>query len=146
MEATKAVNLEYSISSDREEVPKVVDEIMTFLLENTPVIAFDYVFDVKVVLSELVSNAVLHGNNSDILKPVDINVIYSKGVLEFIVTDRGEEFTPENIEHEETLFCESSRGISICHILCKKLIYKFIEGKGNSARAVFILKESKGGK
>ena len=145
METTKTINLEYSICSDREEVPKVVNEIMAFLQENTPIAGCDCFFDIKVVLSELISNAVIHGNGCDILKLVDINIIYYNEVLEFIITDRGEEFTPEDKE-QETLLCESNRGISICHILCKKLLYKFIEGKGNSARAVFILKEYKGGR
>lgn len=145
MAAIKTINLEYSIYSDREEVHKIVNEIMSLLHENTPIADCECSFDIKIVLSELISNAVIHGNNCDKLKPVDINVVFDGGILEVIVTDRGKEFTPEDRQNE-TLLCESNRGISICHILCKKLIYEFIEGKGNSAKAVFILKEYKGGK
>ncbi len=119
-------------------VPIVVDEIMTYLSATTLINGCDCVFDIKIVLNELISNAVIHGNGEDSSKPVDINLVYDGEILEFTIIDRGEEFTPEDKE-EETLLCESSRGISICHILCKKLIYEFIEGRGNSAKAVFKL-------
>ena len=119
-------------------VPIVVNEIMTYLSANTIIDGCDCVFDIKVVLNELISNAVIHGNGEDLSKPVDINLVYDGEILEFTIIDRGEEFTPENKE-EEKLLCESNRGISMCHILCKKLIYKFIEGLGNSAKAVFKL-------
>lgn len=138
MTVTKTINSKYSIVSKREMVPLVVKEIMTYLSENTLIDGCDCVFDIRVVLNELISNAVIHGNGEDSTKPVDINLVFDGEILEFTIIDRGEEFTPEDKE-EETLLCESSRGISICHILCKKLIYEFIEGCGNSAKAVFKL-------
>ena len=138
MAITKNINSKYSIISKREMVPIVVDEIMTYLSATTLINGCDCVFDIKIVLNELISNAVIHGNGEDSSKPVDINLVYDGEILEFTIIDRGEEFTPEDKE-EETLLCESSRGISICHILCKKLIYEFIEGRGNSAKAVFKL-------
>lgn len=139
MTTIKTLQSEYSIESRRELVPGVVNDIMEYLKANTPIASCDCFFDIKVVLSELISNAVIHGNGEKSLKPVDITVFNNNKSIEFLIVDRGVEFTPENKE-EEKLLCESSRGISICHILCKKLIYSFIEGKGNSARAVFILK------
>lgn len=145
MALTNTINLEYSIYSDRKEVPKVINQIMTFLKEQTLLSDCECMFDVKVVLNELISNAVIHGNRCDKSKPVDITVIYDGVSLEFTIIDRGQEFTEINTE-KETLLCEDHRGISICHVLCKKLIYEFIEGRGNSARAVFILKEYIGGK
>lgn len=139
MTTIKTLQSEYSIESRRELVPGVVNDIMEYLKHNTPIAGCDCLFDIKVVLSELISNAVIHGNGEEPLKPVDITVFHDDNSIEFLIVDRGVEFTPANKE-EEKLLCESNRGISICHILCKKLIYKFIEGKGNSARAVFILK------
>jgi len=136
---TKIIQSEYSIQSRRELVPGVVNDIMAYLKKNTSIAGCECVFDIKVVLSELISNAVIHGNGEDPSKQVDIKVFFNDMSIEFLIIDRGVEFTPEDKE-EEKLLCESSRGISICHILCKKLIYKYIVGKGNSARAVFILK------
>jgi len=133
---TKTFNSKYSIISKREMVPVVVNEIMAYLGENTPIGGCNCAFDIKVVLNELISNAVIHGNDEDLSKPVDINLVFDGKMLEFTILDRGEEFTPED-KGEETLLSESGRGISICHILCKKLIYEFIEGRGNSAKAVF---------
>ena len=138
MAATKTINSKYSIISKREMVPVVVNEIMTYLSANTLIDGCSCVLDIKVVLNELISNAVIHGNGEDLSKSVDINIVFDGEMLEFTIIDRGEEFTPEDKE-EETLLCESNRGISICHILCKKLIYEFIEGRGNSAKAVFKL-------
>lgn len=138
MKAIKTIHFEYSINSRRELVPGVVNDIIEYLKIHTPIVGCECVFDIKVVLNELISNAVIHGNGEDPSKPVDIDVYYDGKNIECIVIDRGVEFTPEN-KKEEQLLCESRRGISICHILCKKLIYEYIEGKGNSARAVFIL-------
>ncbi len=138
MALTKNINSKYSIISDRKLVPIVVKEIMTYLSEHTPIEGCDCVYDIKVVLNELISNAVIHGNGEDSSKSVDINLVYDGEILEFTIIDRGVEFTLDDKE-EEKLLCESSRGISICHILCKKLIYEFIEGCGNSAKAVFKL-------
>lgn len=138
MEATKTIKSKYSIISKREMVPVVVNEIMTYLSKSTPIEDCDCVFDIKVVLNELISNAVIHGNEEDSSKPVDISLVYDGEILEFIIVDRGVEFTPED-KKEEKLLCENSRGISMCHILCKTLTYKFIEGCGNSAKAVFKL-------
>jgi superoxide reductase len=140
--ATKTFHKEYSIRSKRELIPKVVQEIMAYLEQNTPINGCECRFDIKVVLNELISNAAFHGNCGDESKPVDIKVAYDGRSLEFLIVDRGCEFTPDDIE-EEKLLCENNRGISICHILCKKLKYKFIEGVGNSAKAVFILKSEK---
>ena len=139
MTTIKNFQSEYSIKSRRELVPGVVNDIMEYLKANTHIAGCDCFFDIKVVLSELISNAVIHGNGEELSKPVDITVSHDDKSIELLIVDRGVEFTPENKE-EEKLLCENNRGISICHILCKKLIYQFIEGKGNSARAVFILK------
>ena len=138
MAVTKTINSEYSIISKREMVPIVVNKIMAYLSANTPIGSCGYVFDIRVVLNELISNAVIHGNEEDLSKSVDINIVFDGEMLEFTIIDRGEEFTPDDKE-EKPLVCESGRGISICHILCKKLIYEFIEGRGNSAKAVFKL-------
>lgn len=139
MELTKTIDLKYSIMSKRELVPGVVNKIMAYLEEHTPIAGCDCIFDIKVVLSELVSNAVIHGNGEDSSKPVDIQVQFDGEKIELLIVDRGVAFTPEE-KREEKLTCVSGRGISICHILCKKLRYEFIEGRGNSAKAVFILK------
>ncbi len=145
MTATKTIHVKYSINSCRDRIPEVVNGIMAYLKKNTPVSNYDCIYDIKVVLNELISNAVIHGNCENSKKTVDINVSYDGEKLEFLIIDRGVEFTPED-KIEENLMCESNRGISICHILCKNLIYAYIEGLGNSAKAVFILKKKEGEK
>ena len=94
----------------------------------------------KVVLSELMINAIIHGNGGKSEKPVDVSVDILSDKIRVKVTDRGFSFKPDKCKKDDIL-CESGRGLSICHILCRKLEYSFEEGKGNSATAVFYIKE-----
>ena len=144
MITTETIHRKYSIESSRKRVSEIAGEIVRYLQEETPVSGCECVFDIKVVLNELIANAVIHGNEEDRTKPVDITVSYNEKMLEFTVADRGKKFIPSDTV-EEKLLCESNRGISMCHILCKKIKYSYTEGVGNSVKAVFILKEIIGG-
>ena len=64
--------------------------------------------NISVCIVEAVSNAIQHGNESDVTKIVTLEYIYENKVLEFVVKDEGEGFImesvpdptlPENIEN-----------------------------------------------
>lgn len=130
----------YTIQSSKEFVPTAVGSVLDFIKDETSISGCHCIHDIKVVLSELLVNAIVHGNNGRTEKPVDIHVDIESDTIRIRVTDRGPSFKPDN-DREEDILSECGRGISICHILCRKLDYSFEEGKGNSATAVFYIKE-----
>ncbi|MBN2558411.1 MAG: ATP-binding protein [Clostridia bacterium] len=143
MIATETFHNEYRIFSERMNIPPVVEDIMEYVRYKTIVSGCSCLFDIKVVLSELISNAVIHGNGEDAGKPVDIVVDLGMERIEFKITDRGPAFEPSG--DYGSLLCENGRGISICSILCKKLEYSYDKKIGNSVKAVFYIKNPEGG-
>jgi serine/threonine-protein kinase RsbW len=129
----------YTIESRKEFVPTTVGSVVDFIEGETSISNCECLHDIKVVLSELLINAIVHGNSGKSEKPVDIYVDIESDLIRIRVTDRGPSFKPDK-DREDDILSECGRGISICHILCRKLEYSFEEGKGNSATAVFYIK------
>lgn len=134
----------FTILSSKCNVPGVVSEIIDYLKDGTKITGCSCINDIRVVLSELISNAVIHGNSADVKKPVDIIAEIIGDRIVCRITDRGPAFVPGNLEKED-LLCESGRGIKICHILCTKMEYSYEEGIGNSVTVAFYIKDIEGG-
>ena len=78
-------------------------------------------------LTELVNNAILHGNKSDPQKKVTIEVHFTVNELEVIVRDEGEGFDPEALENPidpENLLKESGRGIFLVEQLVGPVTFR----------------------
>jgi serine/threonine-protein kinase RsbW len=80
-------------------------------------------FEIKVVLDELLQNAIIHGNNKDSSKQVKIRTGINNSHVYFIVEDEGEGFESNCIGQSESILdiCdlkESGRGILIVKSLC----------------------------
>lgn len=140
MKATDMTCRQYTIQSAKENVPVTVNSVVDYIESKTGISGCDCIRDIKIVLSELLINAIVHGNSNNFQKPVDINVDIDSERIVIKITDRGPSFKPCK-EAEEELLSENGRGLNICHILCRKLDYSFEKGKGNSATAVFYIKE-----
>lgn len=87
-------------------------------------------------LTELVNNAILHGNQSDPQKKVTITVTLQHNVLEVSVRDEGEGFDPDALEDPvapENLMKESGRGIFLVEQLVGPVTFKKLE-TGTEAR------------
>lgn len=54
-------------------------------------------FGIDMVVREAVTNAVLHGNQQDETKEVDLTFVTSPQALEILVRDRGEGFNPDSV-------------------------------------------------
>ena len=86
------------IVSDTKHIVPIVEDILCFLKEDI-VFSEELFFDVKVILNELMINAIIHGNKKDISKKVFIKVgICDKKQLCMIVEDQG-------IQTNNTLYC-----------------------------------------
>jgi len=116
------------ISSDAYEVCKEVRTILD-RLKMTSGIDTEQSFDIKVILSELLQNAIKHGNSMDHNKKilVDVWLQDNSKVLGICVTDQGNGFdvskaincNKKNMFDCDPLFTdESGRGLFIVQNLC----------------------------
>ena len=78
------------------------------------------VANIAISVSELVNNAILHGNKSASDKVVTVTISKSNDCVEICVTDQGSGFDPSNIENptdDANLMKEVGRGIFIVRSL-----------------------------
>lgn len=128
-----------------ELVCQIVGEIIDYLRKNIGNMDDGILFEIRVILNEVVSNAIKHGNKNNLDKNVKISSgITEDGFCYFIVEDEGEGFTKSDnqfcctgiVDYDDLLnLKESGRGILIINSLCDKV--KFNK-KGNK---VVILKK-----
>lgn len=128
----KKLNLESKLGSLRI-VEKAIDEVTSELgisQENYG----------KILVSTLegVNNAILHGNNSDPLKKVHVEIGFANNQLKIKISDEGKGFIPENVpdptipENREEL---NGRGVFLMSRLADKI--KFSK-KGSMVTLTFI--------
>lgn len=86
--------------------------------------------DLGIVTTELVNNAIHHGNNNDPDKQVHIIFTVDQQKIELKIIDQGRGFNPENLKNPlapENLLRESGRGIFLIRNLMDKLDFNFSE-------------------
>ncbi len=112
------------IKSDINLVNDIVSEILSLIDEK---IGEDNLFDIRLILSELIINSIKHGNKYDINKTTDICLYIDDKCVEMSVGDEGEGFTySRNLD--ACTFCESGRGLLLVEclsdmfIVCKNFI------------------------
>ncbi|CAN5375295.1 hypothetical protein BH23BAC3_BH23BAC3_07320 [soil metagenome] len=108
MDRTYNLNLS-STFRESEKIPDFVDQIRDECeLDEECSETF------KLVLSEAVTNAILHGNKQDKKKKVDIRIQVSGEAITADVKDQGEGFNPDENKNplsEENLLDTSGRGL-----------------------------------
>lgn len=135
------------VLSEKNNVCCLVRDIVKFLSDSRDSINQDIIFEIKVILNELLQNAIKHGNKEDSKKSVEVSVgITVNDYAYFIVQDEGEGYDGRCLREEECNLdeaidiCnlkESGRGMMIVRSLCDEI--RFNE-KGNK---VIILKKLK---
>lgn len=123
----------------------VVEELISSLQRKCGVLDESILFELKVILNELLINAIRHGNMEDESKGVKINAgIGAHGKLYIIIEDEGCGYDYVHTCNRLKPFCEdtqpsnmteSGRGILILRSLCDKVK---VNSKGNK---IVILKE-----
>jgi serine/threonine-protein kinase RsbW len=93
----------------------------------------------KILVSTLegVNNAILHGNNSDPEKMVDIEISTGIKELKITITDEGEGFIPTTLPDPtvpENLESLNGRGVYLMSRLADEIIYS---KKGNAVTMIF---------
>ena len=124
-----------SISSSTDNIA-AVDEFLEAWLRarNVP---DDTVADLAIAVTELVNNAIKHGNKKDESKRVTVLLKIRDGEAEATISDEGTGFNPDNIPNpvaEENLLKEIGRGIFIVRSLMDNVEFVFPQGGGTSVR------------
>ncbi len=87
--------------------------------------------DIAISVSELVNNAISHGNQGDDEAPVKVTVTKINGRVEVAITDRGKGFDPTEIDDpiaDENLLKQVGRGIFIVRSLMDGVDVKTSDG------------------
>lgn len=115
-----------TIPSTTDQVARA-DEFLETLLRKIGV-PEDTIANLAIAVTELVNNAIKHGNKLRKEKKVTVEIIYKSGILEITVTDEGEGFDPDDIADplaEENLLKEIGRGIFIVNSLIDEVRFQF---------------------
>lgn len=99
------------------------------------------VTDLAIAATELVNNAIVHGNKQDLSKIVILSIHMTSTEIEIRVTDQGEIFDPEAIPDplaEENLLKEVGRGLFIVRSLMDSVEY----GRGPNGGNVVVARKN----
>ena len=108
------------------------DEFLETLLRKAG-IPEDTIANLAIAVTELVNNAIKHGNKLIKDKNVTVSLICAPDRIEISVADEGEGFDPDSIPDplaEENLMKEIGRGIFIVNSLIDEVRYRFPSGGG----------------
>jgi len=89
------------------------------------------VADIAISVSELVNNAINHGNKGVFEKPIEVQIGRSNDEVKITITDQGSGFDPEQIADpiaDENLLKEVGRGLFIVKSLMNSLDVSLADG------------------
>ena len=127
----KRIKIESSVSNLRI-VESAIDEMM-----NEIGIKQENYGKILVSTMEAVNNAILHGNNLDVEKIVDVEISYKAKMLRIKIKDEGRGFIPENVPDPttpENIEEINGRGIFLMTRLADEVKYS---KRGNSVTMRF---------
>ena len=124
-----------TISGDTIKIPSALDylaEVDTFVEDLLRRYGVDEsaIADIAISVSELVNNAVCHGNKSSPDKKVTVKVGKEDSSVKISVADEGTGFDPDSIESpisDENLLKQVGRGIFIVKSLMDSIEFKLSE-------------------
>jgi serine/threonine-protein kinase RsbW len=130
-----------NIPSIKGEIGIVAADLISSLRESYGEIDEETVFDLKVIINEVLINAIMHGNNEDAAKSVKIDASLTEDdSLFLIIEDEGLGYDYSEIcrGHESYVtdpfeMIESGRGMKIVQGLCEKVK---VNKKGNKVMIV----------
>lgn len=127
-----------SVPSSINSIGIVVNELINSLQNSFGDVSDCTLFELKVILNEVLINAVRHGNREDVKKLVKVDASVSRqGVMLIIVEDEGGGYDFDNACSCRKPFCdvanplemsENGRGIMIIRSLCDNVK---VNAKGN---------------
>ncbi len=117
-----------TFASDPELLPDIEDYIMDTV--STLVISEEAMNKLALSVAEAASNAIVHGNKSDISKSIEITIKVNAERIQLIFKDEGSGFNPESVPNPttpENILKTHGRGLHIMHTFLDNLSYNFLE-------------------
>lgn len=116
-----ACRIKRRMKSDIRLVKDVVDDILS---DMQGMLSDVNLFNVKLILSELIINGVKHGNNEDSDKLLIIDVSLNSASITIRVSDEGSGIRYEHRVFDENDYSESGRGLMLVEGLSDKFAIK----------------------
>jgi anti-sigma regulatory factor (Ser/Thr protein kinase) len=107
-------------------VKTVVFKALRFLSESVPKLSQDDIAELRLVFSELLYNAVVHGNKGDINKIVRLEIEIKNNIVYAYIEDEGSGFDYTSLIkqiNDEDGLSESGRGVKLAYLLTDKLVF-----------------------
>jgi serine/threonine-protein kinase RsbW len=134
-------------NGDTITVPSSLDQIATvddfvegwLRRRNVPE---DMIADLAIAVTELVNNAIKHGNKKSPDKRVTVRLYFTDGRARATVIDQGEGFDPDSLPNpiaEENLLKEIGRGIFIVRSLMDRVEFVFPKKGGTEVTITKII-------
>jgi len=121
--------------SEIYKVKSIIINTVEFIRSNLPSIDEEDLFDLRLIFSELLCNAVIHGNKNDSNKNVSLTVELEDNTVFSIISDEGYGFDYTNLlvktKSETSLYKDRGRGILLVNSLTDSMIFN---GKGNEIK------------
>jgi serine/threonine-protein kinase RsbW len=129
---------ELCIESDLNKL-QMVEEFTEKILRQTS-FSDDDIDSIAISITEIISNAILHGNKGDKNKKVDISFQLESDAIIISVKDEGPGFDINNIDNPiepQNLLKDSGRGVFIVKALMDKIEF---EAKNNGLTVIMMKK------
>lgn len=124
-----------NIASDFRELKETINVVLMQIRYKKPKISDDDFMDLRLIFSELISNAIIHGNKFDEHKKVCVVIEFADESIISSITDEGSGFNyTEKLKLENScddFWSVNGRGITLVSALTDELIFI---GKGNEIR------------
>jgi serine/threonine-protein kinase RsbW len=118
---------EWHIKSNTAHVPPLVREVLAYVNRRFDNLTQEEHGDIKLVLNELMFNAVLHGNRADESKQVRVSLTTTRKLVCISIEDEGPGFDSEaallNMRREDSLRMETGRGMALASALADEVTY-----------------------
>jgi serine/threonine-protein kinase RsbW len=119
--------MELSFSSELYHVKQIVRKVLAFLKASMPDLSSEDQMDLRLVFSELLYNAIVHGNKGDISKSVQLIVEIIDGIIYASIADEGVGFDYlrllAHIREDDNLASECGRGIRLVYSLTDQIAF-----------------------
>ncbi|MCD8157927.1 MAG: ATP-binding protein [Clostridiales bacterium] len=116
---------EVVFSSDIKQVNKIVKGALAYISENIPKADAEELMEIRLILSELLFNAIIHGNKSDSEKLVRLKIETDGNIISSVISDEGNGFDFGRLSYQnvEPSIDEHGRGIMLVKALVDSFTY-----------------------
>lgn len=119
--------LSVAFSSEMFKVKPIILKTVEFIRMNLDSIDENDLYDLRLIFSELLVNAVIHGNKNDSHKFVNLSVELENDSVSSVISDEGSGFDHTALLAEarsnKNIFSERGRGIMLVHSLADSMAY-----------------------